>query len=626
MVSKKKKPDPPPESPTPEPAATSNQQPTNNKKRKTEPTEPSPLPEPVKRLKRSPRRRGGAATPPSSKEEGEVESETTTEAASVTASEEAGSQHDSDATSISSQDEDIQAKYSRRAIVNLQKLIDNVTAEIGLKKQEEEGQEEKVEDKCTEEDKVGKEDVKDKSKKSSPAKKETATGKKMAAVDNRPPKRLPHFDLKNVTNDDDEDTDPEVCSPPKLHKELAFLNQEMPILDTAPEMEPAIPMETNKMGGSSKKSFASGKKANRTDDTGDEDDEAPPLVMDEQASKTTAKKVPEDNDDDDSSMPHLPQHLQALSKQFEEELEAESKKKPESVEPVAESIKKTEKVEASVPIAVAAPVLPEKPELTTPVEAVSSSTNVTPSPSCGASVASVAMEAEEPMDMSSSSTSVSLADISNTNSKTLLALEAIKENINALNQVTAPTATSPVLKTPSITAATVTSPVLKTPLITTTMAASEMAPPPLIRKSNPSIAEIIRSTEIKKELTIIKREAPSDSPDDRPKSVLHHQHQQPHFLVQQRPDTTTKPLLAVVNQPASIRPFGLSTACLNTMVSQSGAPVAQTVAQTVVTTTTMSSMGPIPTNPCTIKGKSIFFLCKVTFFKQKLIFMPGLLR
>ena len=465
-----------------------------NKKRKAEP-EPAPAPpEPVKKLKRSPRRRG-AATP--SKEE-TASTDAETETPNEEATSQSGSQHDTDdATSISSQDDDLQAKYSRRAIVNLQKLIDNVTAEIGLKKQEEESQEDKEESTDKEKETTEKETKVTESKK--PEKKDTAKKKEMET----PSKTLPHFDFKNI-NDDEVDTDPEVCSPPKLHKELAFLNQEMPILDTAPEMEPAIPMVTDSNSTTTQNGPSNNKAVDRTDADVDMDDEAPPLVVDE-AVNEAAKQVEED--DESTAIPHLPQHLQELSKQFEEELE-ESKKKQEQCEPEPEPEPAVSPLKISAIVSLAPPKEQQQPAEPTPPEPVSSSTSATPPP------LPTPAETAEPMDMPSS---ISEAEISNTTSKALSALEAIKENIDALNQANA--------------------------------AHKKAMASPMIE---------------------IKKEPLMESREEQPKSSLQQ--------ILPAPDST-KPLLAVI-PTESIKPLGLAAGLLTSMATQSVAHVAQSAITT----------------------------------------------
>ncbi|XP_072025257.1 LOW QUALITY PROTEIN: uncharacterized protein [Amphiura filiformis] len=410
--------------------------PVANKKRKAE-QEPTPAPEPVKNSRdlqeeegctckgRSATTAATVATTVTATVTATAKTTTTEETAETAAAEAAsqsGSQNDTDdATSISSQHDDLQAKYSRRAIVNLQKLIDNVTAEIGLEKQEEESKEAK------------KEDSTDEGKESAPKEKtkveKTKTQEKKDSVQKKPemekpakaPKNLPHFDFKNM-NDDEMDTDPEVCSPPKLHKELAFLNQEMPILDTAPEMERAVPMVTESSSGAPQNGPSNNKTAaDRTDNNADVDmdDDAPPLVVDERAS--VGHKQSREEEDESLAMPHLPQHLQEVSKQFEEELEESTKKQQEQSTELPSSESPQPKVEESAVSLRLSNLKKNLPHRTCDKQYESA----TPPPIPAAA---------EPMDTSSS---VREAEISNTTSKALSALEAIKENIDALNQASA---------------------------------------------------------------------------------------------------------------------------------------------------------------------------------------------
>ncbi|XP_077990839.1 uncharacterized protein LOC144445175 isoform X2 [Glandiceps talaboti] len=153
-------------------------------------------------------------------------------------------------------DEDVQSKCSRRAIVNLQKLIDNVTAEIDQTKQAESSPEN---GKRQDSDEDGMEDE----------------------------------DEEDNCDDDDEENDDmaQGCDPPTLHKELAFLNQEPELLEEeAPALETAVQQENIAMDTTVNDEVQNVKDGN--DDDNDLTEDEPKLVIDEKLGE-------EEGDDDD---------------------------------------------------------------------------------------------------------------------------------------------------------------------------------------------------------------------------------------------------------------------------------------------------------------------------------------
>lgn len=295
-----------------------------------------------------------------------------------------------DANSISSQDEDVQAKCSRRAIVNLQRLIDNVTEEIRHEKEQEEGVDDKegggggqksedvVASKETEKDEVedaekareeeeegegdgGKEKeaegmevdeeeqeeeqeveaaVEDESgvtEEQGAEKEETQDGEeewtggqdKMDSVeDNEESVVEEEEEEEGEEKEDSSVTDAETCAPPKLHKELAFLNQDMPVLETAPDIvgnnSVACEDSANGTGEGMNGGHQQGEGEREvTHEGADEEEmygEAPSLVIDEQVSSRTSSKLDEEDDNG------LPLHLRVLSEQLSQELEENRKK------------------------------------------------------------------------------------------------------------------------------------------------------------------------------------------------------------------------------------------------------------------------------------------------------------
>ncbi|XP_070556842.1 myelin transcription factor 1-like isoform X5 [Ptychodera flava] len=158
-------------------------------------------------------------------------------------------------------DEDVQSKCSRRAIVNLQKLIDNVTAEIDQTKQAETNPDNETDGKQEDSDEDGQDDE-------------------------------INGDEENNDDCDDDDDDSDAmqgCDPPTLHKELAFLNQEEDAVEEeAPSLESA---------NENKESVAS-VSADVTDDKDSLDnqeiiDNDLPLVIDE--------KIEDENTADDNA-------------------------------------------------------------------------------------------------------------------------------------------------------------------------------------------------------------------------------------------------------------------------------------------------------------------------------------
>ena len=243
------------------------------KKKKVDAEPPPPEPEPVKRMKRLSRKRGAPASNPedTAEEEGPSAKISTPPI-----------QDTDDANSISSQDDDVQAKCSRRAIVNLQRIIDNVTEEINHEKEmEQEGVEDKQdvdkEDKENDAPKEAEEDAamtkadekddgEDKEEEEMEEEEVEEKDGQMGDGEDTAEEEVVSAAGKTDTTDIEEDfesgqdkmesvvdteesvaeeeeekedssvTDAEGCAPPKLHKELAFLNQDMPVLDTAPDL------------------------------------------------------------------------------------------------------------------------------------------------------------------------------------------------------------------------------------------------------------------------------------------------------------------------------------------------------------------------------------------------------
>ncbi|XP_041484009.1 myelin transcription factor 1-like protein isoform X5 [Lytechinus variegatus] len=353
------------------------------KKKKTEPEPPPPEPEPVKRMKRLSRKRGA---PPSNQEEtvASVAEEGPTSAKVM-----ALNPDTDDANSISSQDEDVQAKCSRRAIVNLQRLIDNVTEEIRHEKEQEEGGDGKEEeegaqksedaaapkdtekDEGDDEEKAGKHEegdvdggkeseqmeveeeegveeeeeqeeeqrdddtaVEDESRATEEQvdeKEEPQEGEEEWAGEQDKMDSIVDTEESIVEEEEEEEkedssvTDAETCAPPKLHKELAFLNQDMPVLETAPDLvgNNSTPGEDCKSGTSEAGGHQQVEVKREGTHDGVEEEEAygdaPSLVIDEQLSSRNSSKM----DEDDNG---LPLHLRVLSEQLSQELEETRKK------------------------------------------------------------------------------------------------------------------------------------------------------------------------------------------------------------------------------------------------------------------------------------------------------------
>nr|XP_054772783.1 myelin transcription factor 1-like protein isoform X6 [Lytechinus pictus] len=288
-----------------------------------------------------------------------------------------------DANSISSQDEDVQAKCSRRAIVNLQRLIDNVTEEIRHEKEQEEGGDGKEEeeegaqksedvaapkdtekDEVDDEEKAGEHEEGDGGKESEQMeveeeeeqeeeqqdddtavedetevteeqvdeKEEPQEGEEEWAGEQDKMDSIVDTEESVVEEEEEEEekedssvTDAETCAPPKLHKELAFLNQDMPVLETAPDLVGSSSTTgedcksgTGEAGGHQQVEV----KREGTHDGAEEEEaygDAPSLVIDEQLSSRNSSKM----DEDDNG---LPLHLRVLSEQLSQELEETRKK------------------------------------------------------------------------------------------------------------------------------------------------------------------------------------------------------------------------------------------------------------------------------------------------------------
>eukprot|EP00057_Strongylocentrotus_purpuratus_P022271 XP_011676745.1 PREDICTED: myelin transcription factor 1-like protein isoform X4 [Strongylocentrotus purpuratus] len=396
------------------------------KKKKAEPELPPPEPEPNKRMKRLSRKRGA---PPSSQEE--TVTAAPTEEGPTSAKVLALNPDTDDANSISSQDEDVQAKCSRRAIVNLQRLIDNVTEEIRHEKEQEEGVDDKegggggggqksedvVASKETEKDEVedaakareeeegeGGEDgvgvgvgvgekeaegmevdeeeqeeeqevdaaVEEESgvtEEQSAEKEETQeeeewTGEqdKMGSIEDTE-ESVVEEEEEEEEKEDSSVTDAETCAPPKLHKELAFLNQDMPVLETAPDLvgnnSVACEDSTNGTGEGMNGGQGEGERE-VTHEGADEEEmygEAPSLVIDEQVSSRTSSKLDEEDDNG------LPMHLRVLSEQLSQELEENRKKQTVGPAPASsvQSPSPAETPQESVPTPVASEIVSAPP-------------------------------------------------------------------------------------------------------------------------------------------------------------------------------------------------------------------------------------------------------------------------
>ncbi|XP_072170044.1 uncharacterized protein [Diadema setosum] len=341
------------------------------KKKKADSEPSTPELEPSKRMKRLSRKRGVQT---SSQEEA-------TEDEGPSAKISTPNQDTDDANSISSQDEDVQAKCSRRAIVNLQRLIDNVTEEIKHERQQEEevenGNKEDKENTTPAEDETPQEVAKaeqkvedmeskeeeeeieqDEVEKEEEEEEEEEAGEAEDVLEEEPeeqlenvsedsgvsgPEKVESYDdteesiVEEEEEKEEEDssvTDAEVCAPPKLHKELAFLNQEMPVLETAPDLvgnDCSRKEKTAKRGGEGTDPSGESREQDRevSQDGSDGEEmygEAPSLVIDEQlASRHSAPR----HSDEESG---LPSYLREMSEQLSQELE--ETKKQQSAAPL----------------------------------------------------------------------------------------------------------------------------------------------------------------------------------------------------------------------------------------------------------------------------------------------------
>ena len=267
-----------------------------------------------------------------------------------------------DENSVSSLDDDLQSKCSRRAIVNLQKLLDNVTAEIDQEKKveegvelpkrsdqeegekPEEGQKDAVDIKEPELEKEDadiddKEDIEDDGDMEEEDEEEEDDEEELMEEDKV---QLPQYDFKNITSVETEDQDDEeVCTPPKLHKELAFLNQEVSMISSTPELSKGLASpEAHKMKDcypdtkTKDEGDAAGSVENSEEDVEDDEDEILELMGDESGDDDAFAVLPQkpkgtgDEDEDEYSiaMPQLPKHLRLMSEQLSQELEEETKK------------------------------------------------------------------------------------------------------------------------------------------------------------------------------------------------------------------------------------------------------------------------------------------------------------
>ncbi|XP_022088741.1 myelin transcription factor 1-like [Acanthaster planci] len=344
--------------------------PVASKKRKlcSKPTSP----EPQRKVKRSRRRGGNNAA--SNQEE--VDDEVIINRPATRGG--AAAPDPEDENSVSSLDDDLQSKCSRRAIVNLQKLLDNVTAEIDQekkgaeegaelpKKAEEEEEEEEEEtppdDDDDEKDEVGKEMETEKDEEEEEEVADDAEEKEEAEDDGDAEEeeeeedeeeeaveddevQLNLYDFKNISTSvvaEDQD-DEEVCTPPKLHKELAFLNQEVTVLHATPELSKGTTASealttTDCLSDTVDKETGdvSGAKLplENSEDMDEDEDEILELIGDESGDDDAFSSTPpkpkeagqEDEDDYSIAMPQLPKHLRLMSEQLSQELEEETKK------------------------------------------------------------------------------------------------------------------------------------------------------------------------------------------------------------------------------------------------------------------------------------------------------------
>ncbi|XP_038057779.1 myelin transcription factor 1-like isoform X3 [Patiria miniata] len=349
--------------------------PVASKKRKlgSKPTSP----EPQRKAKRS-RRRGGGGNNTTSNQE-EVDDEVIINNRPATRGATAATDPE-DENSVSSLDDDPQSKCSRRAIVNLQKLLDNVTAEIDQEKKGEEGveptkkpaeaeveaedeeetlpdEEEEMKDAVSKETETEKdeeleedavEDAEEKEEVEEDADaeddEEEEDEEEEAMEDDEVQLNL--YNFKNISTSvgtEDQD-DEEVCTPPKLHKELAFLNQEVSVLQGTAELSKSssapdgLEAKDGHLDTMDKDAGdATGTEMpteNSEDDADDDEDQILELVGEESGDDDAFSSVPpkpkeagdEDDDDYNIAMPQLPKHLRLMSEQLSQELEEETKK------------------------------------------------------------------------------------------------------------------------------------------------------------------------------------------------------------------------------------------------------------------------------------------------------------
>ncbi|XP_071836296.1 uncharacterized protein [Apostichopus japonicus] len=233
-----------------------------------------------------------------------------------------------DTNSVSSQEEDVQSKCSRRAIVNLQKLLDNVTAEIHHEQEEKPVEGDDDENKEEDENKEM-----EKEQPVPKVKEKENIDKEKKCIEEQSNTPVLEESAGQISNDETEDV---ASDPPRLEKEVPYSQT-----DTPPSMtfdDRGGEGGDGEVGGEDSNSHVPLRQLPSSILEQDDMEDSPSLIIDEHSATPPAVAMEEDEVEPPSSCPtvdasikmspkpstpdlQLPAHLQEVSDQLSQQLE-----------------------------------------------------------------------------------------------------------------------------------------------------------------------------------------------------------------------------------------------------------------------------------------------------------------